>query len=161
MEGWQTQLVAAAESGDATTCQLTVLLPAYNEEPAIQSVLREIVGALADETPHYEIVVVDDGSTDRTAEMAEQFGLDCWQCAVRVIRCGENRGAGAARKVGIRAARGDVVVMLDADGSYAAECIPWLLRYFPTYDQVNGARTTEQGSLPWLRRLAGCRSRRS
>ena len=151
MEGWQTQLVAAAETGDATACALTVLLPAYNEEPAIQSVLREIVEALADESLRYEIIVVDDGSTDRTADLAEQFAHDCWQCGVRVIRCAENRGAGAARKVGIREAGGDVVVMLDADGSYDAGSIPQLLRYFPAYDQVNGARTSEQGTLPWLR----------
>ena len=71
-----------------------------------------------------------------------------------IIRCAENRGAGAARKVGIRNARGEIVVMLDADGTYPAESIPELLQYFPAYDQVNGARTSEQGTLPWLRRPA-------
>jgi glycosyltransferase involved in cell wall biosynthesis len=71
-----------------------------------------------------------------------------------VIRCPQQRGAGAARKVGIRHARGDIVVMLDADGSYPAHMIPALLEHFPCYDQVNGARTSEQGSLPWLRRPA-------
>jgi glycosyltransferase involved in cell wall biosynthesis len=116
-------------------------------------VLGEIVEALADETA-YEILVVDDASTDRTAELAERFAAECWHCPVRVIRSPLNRGAGAARKIGVRAARGEIVVMLDADGTYPAAAIRELLRYFPAYDQVNGARTSEQGTLPWLRRPA-------
>jgi glycosyltransferase involved in cell wall biosynthesis len=71
-----------------------------------------------------------------------------------VIRCPQRRGAGAARKVGVRKARGDVIVMLDADGSYSPESIPEIFAHFPAYDQVNGARTSEQGTMPWLRRPA-------
>jgi glycosyltransferase involved in cell wall biosynthesis len=152
MEGWQTQLVAAPAAEVYEQIQLTVLLPAFNEEQAIESVLAEIVDALADEPTRYEIVVVDDASTDGTAERAERFAADCWQCPIRVVRSAENRGAGAARKTGIREARGEIVVMLDADGSYPAAAIPALLRWFPAYDQVNGARTSEQGTLPWLRK---------
>ena len=151
MDGWQTQLMAAPATELSQQLRLTVLLPAYNEEQAITRVLGEIVEALADETA-YEILVVDDASTDRTADLAERFAAECWHCPVRVIRSPVNRGAGAARKIGVRAARGEVVVMLDADGSYPAAAIRELLRYFPAYDQVNGARTSEQGTLPWLRR---------
>lgn len=151
MEGWQTQLVADASAEAARGCYLSVLLPAYNEEPAIERVLREIVETLADEPFRFEIVVVDDASTDRTAELAEAFAAECWQCRVRVIRCPQNRGAGAARKIGIRAAEGEIVVMLDADGSYPSGAIHELLRFFPAYDQVNGARTSEQGTHRWLR----------
>jgi glycosyltransferase involved in cell wall biosynthesis len=154
MDGWQTQLLAAPQIEAARRLQLTVLLPAFNEELAIEHVLGEITSALVNEDLAYEILVVDDCSTDRTAELAERFARECWQCSVRVIRCPENRGAGAARKVGIRAADGDVIVMLDADGTYPAEAIPQLLRYFPAYDQVNGARTSEQGTWPVLRRAA-------
>jgi len=151
MEGWQTETVASHAADVAPACQLTVLMPAYNEEDAIVPVLEEVVAVLADEPIRYEILVVDDASTDRTAERAEEFARSCWQCPVRVIRSPENRGAGAARKIGIRQARGEIIVMLDADGTYPAESIPELLRYFPAYDQVNGARTSEQGTLPWLR----------
>ncbi|MEX0712409.1 MAG: glycosyltransferase family 2 protein [Pirellulales bacterium] len=151
MEGWQTQVMADPAGRLSGTLPLTVLLPAFNEEQAIRRVLAEVVEALGDEPEPYEIVVVDDASTDRTAELAEQFAADCWQCPVRVIRCPVNRGAGAARKVGIRAAQGEVVVMLDADGSYPASAIRELLQFFPAFDQVNGARTSEQGTLPWLR----------
>ncbi len=151
MDGWQTQIVTASATEVASTCQLTVLLPTYNEELAIEPVLEEIVGALSSTAIRYEILIVDDASTDATAELAERYAADCWQCPIRVIRCPENRGAGAARKVGIRNAQGEIVVMLDADGTYPAESIPDLLKYFPAYDQVNGARTSEQGTMPWLR----------
>ena len=154
MDGWQTQLAAAPPAETSTQWHLTVLLPAYNEQEAIQRVLDEIVDALSEGTIRYEILVVDDASTDRTAELAEQYAVNCWQCPVRVIRCPERRGAGAARKVGVRHARGEVVVMLDADGTYPARFIPEIFRHFPAYDQVNGARTSEQGTLPWLRRPA-------
>ena len=154
MDGWQTQAVTTSSAEIASQLRLTVLLPAYNEEQAIGGVLEEIVAALSDEPGGYEILVVDDASTDRTAELAEQFGRTCWECRVRVIRCPERRGAGAARKIGIAQAGGEIVVMLDADGSYPAESIVPLLRHFPAYDQVNGARTSEQGSLPWLRAAA-------
>ncbi len=155
MEGWQTQITAApAQAAARGAPHATVLLPAFNEELAIRQVLAEIVEALADEPWSYEILVVDDASTDRTAQFAEQFAAECWQSPVRVLRCPENRGAGAARKRGVREARGEIIVMLDADGTYPAASIPELLRHFPAYDQVNGARTSEQGTLPWLRKPA-------
>lgn len=154
MDGWQTQVVTASAAEVAPQWQLTVLLPAHNEQQAIQHVLGEIVEVLSEEPIRYEILVVDDASTDRTAELAEEFARSCWQCPVRVVRCPQCRGAGAARKVGIRLARGEIVVMLDADGTYPAQSIPRLLAHFPAYDQVNGARTSEQGTLPWLRRPA-------
>ncbi len=154
MDGWQTQLVAALSAEVPATPKLTVLLPAYNEDEAIVPVLEEIVSALADEPYVYEILVVDDGSTDRTAELVERFAAECWSAQVRLVRCPLRRGAGAARKVGVREARGEVILMLDADGSYDAACIPQLMEYFPAYDQVNGARTSEQGTHPWLRGAA-------
>jgi len=154
MEGWQTQVVTASATEVSPQWQLSVILPAHDEEQAVAAVLGEIVEVLSEEPIRYEVLVVDDGSADGTAAVAEQFARNCWQCPVRVIRCPERRGAGAARKVGIRRARGDIIVMLDADGTYSARSIPEMLAYFPAYDQVNGARTSEQGTLPWLRRPA-------
>lgn len=151
MEGSLTQATASRAVEPQTGLAVTVLLPTYNEQDAIVTVLDEVVAALADEDIRFEILVVDDGSTDRTAELAERYARDCWRCTVRVIRRPHNGGAGAARKTGIRAAAGEVVVMLDADGTYPAASIPRLLEFFPHYDQVNGARTSEQGTLPWLR----------
>src|SRR5688572_16274868 len=98
MDGWQTQLLADSSVAAATRIKLTGLRPAYNEELAIARVLAEVVEALTESDGSCEVLVVADVSTDRTAEVAEQFPLGCWQCPVRVVRCPENRGAGAARK---------------------------------------------------------------
>lgn len=123
---------------------LTVLLPSYNEQEAIGPVIAEVREALREWPGRWEILVVDDASTDQTARRAVEQG-------VRVIRRPENGGSGASRKTGTRAARGRLVAMLDADGTYVPSYLPEILGYFPDYDQVNGARTSEQGTLKALR----------
>jgi polyisoprenyl-phosphate glycosyltransferase len=92
----------------------------------------------------FEIVVVDDASRDRTAEAAAAAGA-------RVVRRPENGGSGAARKTGVRAARGRWIAMLDADGTYVPAHLPDLLAMLPEYDQANGARVREAGTLRVLR----------
>lgn len=151
MEGLRAEILHAPVVPPQAGFRVSVVLPAYNEERAIVGVLREITEALIELNFQYEILVVDDASTDRTAELAERFATDCWMCPVRVLRSTERRGAGGARKQGIRAAQGEIVVMLDADGTYPAASINRLLEHFPEYDQVNGSRICEAGSWPWLR----------
>lgn len=128
----------------AAELDLTVLLPSYNEEEAIVPVIREVRDALRQWPGRWEILVVDDASTDQTAPRAV---AEC----VRVIRRPENGGSGASRKTGTRAAKGRLVAMLDADGTYIPADLPQLLSHFPDYDQVNGARTSEQGTMKALR----------
>lgn len=85
--------------------RLSVVIPAYNEGPSIAGVVegaRRVV-------PEAEILVVDDGSSDDTASQAERAGA-------RVLRFAENRGKGQALRAGIREARGDVLLFIDADG---------------------------------------------
>ena len=123
---------------------LTIMLPAYNEEEAIESVIHEIRETMCDWPASWEILVVDDASRDHTRELAEAAG-------VRVVRHPQNRGAGGACKTGLVAARGDLFAMIDADGSYPVSALPELLAFLPTYDQVNGARTSEKGTLKPLR----------
>lgn len=123
---------------------VSILLPAYNEEEAIGKVIDDIQKAMKGTAHRYEILVVDDNSTDRTAEIARAK-------KVRVVTRHVRSGSGASRRTGILAAEGEIIVMLDADGSYEAADIPKLLEYFPDYDQVNGARTSEQGTLKFLR----------
>jgi glycosyltransferase involved in cell wall biosynthesis len=123
-----------------TPLDVTVLLPCYNEREAIGPVLTEIREALKDWPGTYEILIVDDASTDGTADLAQQAGA-------RVIRRPENGGSGASRKTGTKAARGKVIAMLDADGTYPAHYLPQMLSLFPAYAQVNGARTSEQGTM--------------
>lgn len=123
---------------------ISIVLPCYNEEEAVAIVIDDVRKAMQTTTYTYEIIVVDDASTDKTAEIAKEKG-------VRVIKQPVNRGSGASRKMGIRNARGEIIVMLDADGTYTAADIPRMLELFPDWDQVNGARTSEEGTMKMLR----------
>jgi len=124
--------------------QLTVLLPAYHEERVIGRVVADIRELYPDPAA-VEVLVVDDGSKDGTATEAAAAGA-------RVVRHPYNKGNGAAIKTGIRAARGDVIVMMDADGQHNPSDIPRLLDPInEEYDMVVGARS--RGSQKWYRLL--------
>ncbi len=119
---------------------ISIIIPAYNEEESIGRVLD----GLRDWRERAEIIVIDDASTDRTAEIAQAAG-------VRVIRHLHNKGYGAGLKTGIRAAAGDIVVMMDADSEHNAAQIALLLDNLGDNDMVVGARG--KGShAPLLRR---------
>ncbi len=128
--------------------QVSVVIPAYNEEEAILPVLDDVIAAMEPLGLAYEILVVDDGSTDRTVE------LSATRPRVRVIAHDRNRGTGAARTTGVRAAQGDRIVMIDADGTYPADAIPAMLAMLDEADMVIGARDREAGTVAWLRRPA-------
>jgi glycosyltransferase involved in cell wall biosynthesis len=123
---------------------LTVILPAYNEVDAIGDVVRSIRKIYPDEH-EVEVLVVDDGSTDGTADIAASVGA-------RVLKHPYNKGNGAAIKTGIRSARGNVLVMMDADGQHSGADIPALLQFVGDYDMVVGARA--KGSQQWHRQVA-------
>jgi glycosyltransferase involved in cell wall biosynthesis len=126
---------------------ISVVIPAFNEEEAIGSDLDAVLEAMEGTGRDYEVIVVDDGSTDRTAQIARSRG-------VMVISHPYNKGVGAARTTGIRRARGEVIVMTDADNTYPNADIPLLLEHMDSYDMVVGARKTEEGSLKALRKPA-------
>lgn len=132
---------------------VSIVIPAYEEEAAIEMVI-DAVRTTMEGARHpqghpycYEILVIDDGSQDNTAALARAKN-------VRVCQHRENHGSGASRKTGLLQARGDIIVMIDADGTYPAESIPQLLALFPDYDQVIGARLSEEGTHRFLRTLA-------
>jgi len=127
-----------------TPIEVSVVIPCYNEENAIQQVIEDVRSAMNGTTYAYEILIVDDCSTDSTPDRAEEKG-------VRLIRRKRNGGSGASRKTGIIAARGEYIAMLDADGTYTADDIPKLLEHFPDWDQINGARTSEEGTMKLFR----------
>ncbi len=98
---------------------VSIVVPAYNEAATIEHVLRRV----CDLDLHREVLVVDDGSRDRTPEIAEGLGID----AIRVLRHDRNQGKGAAVRTGIQASRGDIVVIQDADLEYDPRDLPRLL----------------------------------
>ncbi|MFC1678667.1 glycosyltransferase family 2 protein [Elusimicrobiota bacterium] len=122
---------------------VSVVLPAYNEEDGIQDVLSALRAAFDAARgrliAEYEILVVDDGSKDGTAEIAEKSGA-------RVIRHPTNMGYGKSLLTGFDEARFDWLLTLDADGSYSADDAVALLGESPDFDMVVGAR---QGSFFW------------
>lgn len=109
---------------------ISVVMPAYNEEPVIGDILTRVAKIEA----VTEIIVVDDGSKDHTAQIAAQFPK------VRVVRHPYNIGNGAAIKSGVREATGDIIILMDADGQHPPEEIPNLLQHIGDYDMVVGAR---------------------
>jgi glycosyltransferase involved in cell wall biosynthesis len=135
---------ATALNDDRESLQLSVVLPAYNEEQSIEDVITKVRAAVEPLGLTHEILVIDDSSTDATSTRAEAAGA-------RVVRHAMNLGSGAARRTGVCEALGNIIVMLDADGTYEPATIPKMLGYFPQYDQVNGARTSEQGTMRPLR----------
>ncbi|OGD63326.1 hypothetical protein A2160_02460 [Candidatus Beckwithbacteria bacterium RBG_13_42_9] len=123
---------------------ISVIIPAHNEVLAVGIVVKEVAQVLRQNKYSFEILVVDDGSTDKTPQAAQKAGAT-------VITRLTRGGAGAARKTGLRRTKGEIIVMLDADGSYDPKTIPQMLKLFPVYDQVNGARDSEKGTYPYLR----------
>ncbi|UOV09552.1 glycosyltransferase family 2 protein [Pseudoxanthomonas sp. F37] len=110
--------------------RVSVVLPAKNEAGGLPRTLGGVRSVL----PEAELIVVDDGSSDETPGLAADLGA-------RVIRSPYSMGNGAAIKRGARAATGDVIVFMDADGQHDASCIPRLLQKLDEgYDMVVGAR---------------------
>jgi glycosyltransferase involved in cell wall biosynthesis len=126
---------------------VSVVIPAYNEEHGVGPVVTELLGVLAANGITAEVIVVDDGSTDQTARAAAAAGA-------RVLRHRSNRGYGAALKSGITAASNDYVVITDADGTYPCRYIPEMLAKLETADMVVGARIGSNVKIPAIRRPA-------
>lgn len=119
--------------------ELTVVIPAYNEEQSLASTVEDLRVALGAAEIDYELLVVNDGSSDNTAAIGAQLG-------VRMVSHQRNKGYGAALKSGIRAASSPYVGIVDADGSYPIDRLPDLYREAieTGSGHVIGARRGEQ-----------------
>jgi glycosyltransferase involved in cell wall biosynthesis len=113
---------------------ISVVIPAYNEAEGIPNLLEKIVELGYHKS--YEIIVVDDGSSDETAEIVKQF-------PVRLISHHTNKGYGAALKTGIRKAKGQKIIMLDSDGQHDPEYIPQIAALLEEHELVIGERTSD------------------
>jgi len=115
---------------------ISVIIPVYNEEKVIAKILHDLKSVMDNNFKGYEIIIVNDGSTDRTAEILgkEKGGV------VSVLTHPENIGYGKSLLDGIIAAKNECVAIIDADGSYSVQDIRSLYQYYPRYDMVVGAR---------------------
>jgi glycosyltransferase involved in cell wall biosynthesis len=126
---------------------VSIVIPAYNEGPYVGGQIRAVKDVMDNSGWNYEIILVDDGSTDGTDLAAAAQG-------VRVIRHRRNRGYGAALKRGVSAAQFDWILITDADGTYPPEAIPELLAQADSNEMVVGARVTANRKIPLVRRPA-------
>ena len=125
---------------DSSAVGVSVVLPVYNEIDHLDAELDRIRLAMEASAYSYEIIVVDDASTDGSTERLTEIP---W---IRLIEFRSNRGPGAARKIGTEAASGAIVLWTDVDMSYPNDQLPELAEALEGYDQVVGARTTEEGT---------------
>jgi glycosyltransferase involved in cell wall biosynthesis len=126
---------------------VSIVIPAYNEGDHVADEVHAVRAVMKATHWEFEIIVVDDGSTDDTASKAAAAGA-------RVIRHPRNRGYGAALKRGIAASKHGWILITDADGTYPAEAIPQLLARADDNDMVVGSRTGLNVAIPMERRPA-------
>jgi polyisoprenyl-phosphate glycosyltransferase len=137
---------------DSTHPHVSIVLPCYNEEAHVLLEIERICAAMDDSGYDYELLAVDDASTDGTLEVLRK--AEPHFPSMKVVAFQRNGGAGTVRRIGSKQALGDIVVWTDADMTYPNERIPELVRILdddPSVDQVVGARTVENGSHRMLR----------
>ena len=126
---------------------LSVVIPAYNEEGAVEHTIDDVRRELNAIGIPFEIIVIDDGSSDRTLEIARSTGV--------VVDTNQvNTGYGASLKRGIKHAQYEYVAIIDADGTYPARYLPSMLSMCRNQDMVVGDRGAAMKNVPWIRKPA-------
>ena len=118
--------------------KVTIVIPAYNEE----AVIEQVVLGLIELYPDFEIIVIDDGSTDNTYNLIKDLNI-------KIIHHSFNKGYGASIKTGIRAANSDFIATVDADGQHNPKDILKLIKGIGEYDMIVGKRGKESHKLFW------------
>ena len=130
--------------------EVSIVIPVYNEEENLPVLAAEIRGVMGPLGRPYEVIWVDDGSTDGSAEALRRLARE--DRAVRIVRQRRNSGQSAALDAGFRFARGGIVVTLDADLQNDPADIPRLLALMGSYDVVSGVRAKRQDT--WVRKVS-------
>jgi glycosyltransferase involved in cell wall biosynthesis len=145
-------VTAGTRPAGQNTLDVTVVLPCYNEQDHVLQEIERITAAMDASRFSYELLVIDDKSTDGTLAVLQDV-LPKFP-HMRLMPFRTNGGSGTARRIGTREAFGKIVVWTDADMTYPNERIPEFVEYLydnPGVDQVVGARTTEEGTHKVLR----------
>jgi len=136
-------------------CELSVVIPAFNEANRLRPSLEKALAYLARRGDPFEILVVDDGSRDRTAAVAREVG----DARIQVVQLDRNRGKGAAVKAGILASTGRKVLITDADFSTPIEELEKIEAHLATHTLVVGSRAVADADVrerqPFYRELMG------
>lgn len=134
---------------DSQPVSLSLFFPCWNEQASIEPLTRKAVTVLEAIGADYEIIIVDDGSTDQTGQIADRLAAENER--IRVIHHPTNRGYGAALQSGFRAASKDWVFYTDGDGQFDLNELPPLLELMDRYDIVSCYRLNRQEG--WLRKF--------
>jgi glycosyltransferase involved in cell wall biosynthesis len=135
----------------ARLAALSIVVPFHDEEENIEATVERIHEAFPSFVDHYEIILVDDGSTDRTGHLADRLAAD--DPRIRAIHHPANLGYGAALRSGFSAARHDLIFYTDGDLQFDLKEFPLLLPLIETADIASGYRANRQD--PWHRRFNG------
>jgi glycosyltransferase involved in cell wall biosynthesis len=133
----------------AEELSISVVLPAYNEEENVGQAVRSVLEVMEPLTPYYEVIVVDDGSRDRTSEVVEELAESYPQ--VRLVRHEVNRGYGGALNSGFQAATRELIFFTSSDNQYDVAEVKKLLPYIESAELVIGYRAHRQD--PFVRRF--------
>jgi glycosyltransferase involved in cell wall biosynthesis len=145
-------ITASGESMSSVAVDLSIVVPVYNEEenlPLLWPELREVLDGTG---LGYEVIFVDDGSQDRSAEIVRAFREQDQR--VRLLRLKANAGETAATDAGFKALRGRYVVVMDADLQNDPHDIPAMLAHLDRWDAVTGWRVNRAAGDSWIRRLS-------
>ena len=126
----------------------SLVIPVFNEENGIKKFLDEVIDSKRTEKWSCEIIILNDGSKDRTSEILKSFN------GIKVLNHVENRGYGAALKTAIKSAKHENIIIIDADGTYPIDKIKVLSNSLKDYDMIVGARNGQNVNIPWVRRPA-------
>lgn len=146
---------------EPTACELSVIIPAYNEEARLGGTLREVFDYLGTQPYSWEVLVVDDGSRDRTVAIAEEIAASPEaRGRLRVVRNPQNLGKGGTIKHGMREARGAQRLFTDADNSTPIEEVAKLRAALAEgFDVAIGSRALASSNVevhqPWYREMMG------
>jgi glycosyltransferase involved in cell wall biosynthesis len=151
MEGEPVKSPTLHSYGDGAKLSLSVFFPCYNEEANVERTTRAALEACPLVSDDYEVIIVDDGSVDRTGQIADRLAVELPH--VRVVHNRPNRGYGGALQAGFRAATKQWVFYTDGDGQFDFKEIPKLLELLDRCEIVSGYRLDRQDSA--LRRLNG------
>ncbi|MDA2936694.1 glycosyltransferase family 2 protein [Acidobacteria bacterium AH-259-A15] len=134
------------------TLELSVVLPVYQELDVIKTSISQLMEVLSQTDLTYEVIAVNDGSTDGTQEQLLALQTE-FANLLRIVTHPYNKGNGAAVKSGIESALGEIIACMDTDGQHDPSDILRMLDYFPEYDLVVGTRTQDYAGV-WYRNLA-------
>ena len=141
--------VQISNTPQLTTYSLSLVLPAYNEEQIIAATIEQANSVLTQLIRDFEIIVVNDGSTDRTGSILAN--LSARDPRLRVVTHECNQGYGATLADGFAAANKDLTLFIDSDGQFAIQDLSLLLPFIDQYDAVIGYRIKRQDT--WMRKL--------